>query len=243
VQSVRVTPAKTREGTDVELDDLRRRLYRAGATESDLQHYLDERAAIGPDDEAPEEPIEPLPRRRRSLVIAAGTVAVLAVAVAALAHQPGMAPRPAAMRSVTVNTRDGRTIAAPLGGLTGPTRTAVTIEGTATAAQRFEGVGDQIVPVELPGAEFGNQRAVVVLYSDHTSTIGWQALRATTRADGSSYPPIIARGRVATHLDYATPSTFSYAGAPPSQITVQAASGLHWTLLVAVATDSTSLLH
>ena len=119
------------------------------------------------------------------------------------------------------------------GRLSGPTPTALMVEGASTAAQRFEGVGDQLVPVSLPTAAFGDQRAVVVLYSAGTSTIAWRALRLATRRDWSSYEQVLARGRVTGLADLDSPTVFGYAGAPPSRISVEAPAGLHWTLVVA----------
>jgi hypothetical protein len=210
--------AEERERTEAELDDLRRRLYRPDATDADLREYLAERATAAPADAPAPAP----PRRHRRAVLG---VAAVAVALAAcIAGTAVLLPRPAnpSARPAAASAEPSR--------VSGPTLTAVPIDGAATAAERFEGVGDGVLSIHLPGAEFGTMRAVVLVYSSRTSTISWTAVRPP-----SGDVSVVARARVTSHVDFATPHPFTYAGGPPTRITVAAPEGLHWTVLVAAA--------
>ena len=240
-----MTAARQHEEHDVDVDALRRRLYRADASDADLRRYLDER---GPLPES-EEPLAALRRPRHGPAIAAlaSALAICAVTTGVLLHRPATAPAtpatPAATKAaqVVVDAGDGRLLPIDPDHLSGPARTAIDIAGQAASAQRFDGLGVQAVPVGLPGAEFGTERAVVVLYSDRASTVSWRVLRLATRRDWSSYQQVLASGRVATHPDSGTPDTFSYAGGPPTEVLVEAPPDLHWTLLVASVSDPTAL--
>jgi hypothetical protein len=214
-----MTGGTERERTEVALDDLRRRLYRADATEEDVRQYLAGRAAVVPA-EAP--PAAQERRRRRGtpvgVVAVVGALAACVAITAVLLPRPTSAPAPAATRAAEPSR------------VSGPTLTAVPIDGTATAAERFEGVGDGVLSIHLPSAEFGTLRAAVLVYSSRTSTISWTAMRPPSE-DAS----VIARARVTSHVDFASPKAFTYAGGPPTRITVEAPEGLHWTMLVAAA--------
>jgi hypothetical protein len=71
----------------------------------------------------------------------------------------------------------------------------------------------------------------------------WSARRDDPRDAGSSSDEIVAEGRITTDASSATPTTFRYAGAQPSQIDVEAPADLQWTLIVADATDARGHLH
>ena len=239
--------AKERDGAEVELDDLRRRLYRAGATDADLQRYLDERRAVVPPEEPGPTPPLRRPRRWTAVVAAAGVVAICAAAIGVVLQQPVPRPKPtAAARAphvVMQDIGDGRLLPVDPDGLTGPTPTAASIDGTASTAQRFDGIGDQVVVAQLSGVESGTDRAVLAFTSAEPSTISWRALRLATRMDWSSYEEVVAMGRVLSDVESATPARFTYAGGPPMRIVVQAPAGLHWTLLVAPENSAASDLH
>ncbi len=233
--------ATEREGA--ELDDLRRRLYRADATDADLRQYLDGRAA-GTEPEQVQEPqeaqVEP-PRRPRRWLLAGAVAGVLVVCVAVtgvLLHRPTPAPPARAVATdrpeqVRVDVTDGTKVPGP-GQVIGPATRALTLDGAAIAAEQFEGNGDGTLSIHLPSAEFGTLRATVLVSSSRTSTISWTALRPP-----SGDVAVVAKARVSTHVDSAEPTAFTYAGGPPTRIAVSAPAGLRWTILVA-PTNGTS---
>ncbi|WP_375390074.1 hypothetical protein [uncultured Amnibacterium sp.] len=237
-----------------EEDTLRRRLYRADATEADVQRYRD---LVGPDGAEPgaaarADESAPAPARSRHRLAAGITVAAVALSVVTattLLQQPAAPPlRPTASavpdaRIVVQDIGDGQILRVDPAEAGGPAPISVWIDGTAAAAQRFDGTGDAVLLVDLPSASSHRQRAVLSLYSTAASTIEWRALRRATRPDRTLYEQIVARGTIEAHRDFATPSTFDYSGSAPARIALEAPAGVRWTLLITGIPSTISELH
>lgn len=226
------------------LDDLRRRLYRADATDADVQRYEAERALVAED--APDPPAEPVappatPRHRAVLLLGATAVAGIALLAAVRTGQPAVEAGPAsaspsAGRSLVQDVGEGQVLAVELGSVSDPMSVPVSIRGTAVAGQRFLGRGNAVVAFHPPGAVTDGGRAMVVLTANGPSPVGWRALLTMTRNETTTYPIVMARGQNQQGAGLATPTTFVFPGSPPTRIAVEAPSDVRWTLVVG-ATD------
>jgi hypothetical protein len=236
-------PRKSSE-EEARLDALRRRLYRADATDADRRRYAAERAAALQPEPA-QEAAQDLPARppgRPSL----RSVAVVAVLLAGLAgvvvgerldpRASGTA-RPSPSPVVQQDFGDGLRFAVDASGVSGPTRVATSVRGTAVVGQRFEGHGAAVVPVDLLPGSFDGGRAMVLLTAAQPAPTEWRALSVITRDDFSSFPVVMAQGTADPGTTVATPSTFVFSGGPPARIAVQAPADVRWTLVVAATSQ------
>ena len=207
-----------------EVEALRRRLYRAEASEEDQARYalLTRDAAPVP---VPRRP--PLKRRVPRVAVAAAVVVGLAATVligrsVATSARPAAELRPTATATATASPE-----------------VAVATTGLAEPGKEVHGTGSAEVPVDVAYAAFGGRFSVLLSGTDSRS-LGWTARTLETRRDWSSYRKLIASGAAedregATHADVA-----AYVGSPPMWITVQAPADATWTLTI-VFGDATSL--
>ena len=244
VQSDPVTGTQESVRAQQRLDDLRRSLYRDGATEEDLRRYSEERAALG---DVPVPVTEPAGARmghhtRRLLVALFATAVVLlaGIGVSITARPVHPTTSPTAAESATPlkqgsieDIGGGQTLVQEAGVVTSPPTQVVIVGGTAATAQQYQGIGDAVVALDLSSAPFDGSRGVVMLSSTKASPIAWRVLRLTTRRDWTSYEEIVARGTVLARPDVQSRIDFHYVGAPPSRIAIEAPYGVHWTVLVA----------
>lgn len=245
VQSDCVTESQELVGAQQHLDELRRRLYRADATEEDLRRYDEERAAVlAAQDRAPASSSDPMKRRRHRLLVgaAACAVALLAgtgVAVTARPLHPLVAPSAAPSTSNPLQDLGDTRALVPQGNVaTRPPTQLVVGAGAPTAAQRYQGTGDAVVALDPSSASSDGRRIVVMLSSKESAQITWRAVRPTARTEWTSYHQVVAQGTVSSGPGVPPPIDFHYVGAPPSSIEIEAPAGVHWTLLVAFLTDS-----
>lgn len=231
------------------LEDLRRRLYRNGATEEDLRRYAEERAALL---DAPlpaaERVASPTAHPTHGLLVAlfAAAVALLAAVGVSIAARPAPmtrapTPAPSATPLVLGSIQDiggGQTLLQQAGVVTSPPVQVVIVGGMAATAQQYLGVGGAVVALDLSSAPVDGTRAVVMLSSSRPAPIEWRALSLGTHRDWSSYEEIVARGTVVAWPGVQSRIDLHYVGPPPSRIAVEAPLGVHWTLLVAFLSDS-----
>lgn len=229
-----------REPDAEELDALRRRLYRPGSTEADLQRYLSERAALAPAPAVDAGP--PLNRRRRRLVpvaaIAAVVVAALAVSLSQLQAPRMSAREPVAPVSpvpvLVQDIGDGTTLTVPQRASTTTEPAAVSVDGAAVAGQRFDGSGNAVLVVEPPESAARGGTATVELTSGGPVPVSWRALSLVYLGQWTAVPVVLARGSSAEPPGAVAPSTFRYRDAPPTRIAVIAPHGVRWSVLVGV---------
>ena len=224
------------------LNDLRRRLYRADATEADRLRYEAALQATRP----PEAPLLdaaqarlPRPGRRAAVGLVVVLVTVGLVVAVRLGQPVSLPPRPVVAEVLRQDRTAGRLLTA---GVSGPAAVAASIRGVAVTAQRFQGRGDAVVPFAAPAGASDGGRVLVVLASDGPATIGWRAVRLRTSVDWTSHPVAMARGSAEPGAVVATPITFVYSGSPPAQIAVDAPDGVGWTLLIAATGELTAAL-
>jgi hypothetical protein len=233
------------ESVDVQerLSELRRRLYRDGATEEDLRRYAEERdSLLGPQQAVSESAdVAAAPRRRRLLLVGAAGAVVLAaivgsVVTAGAMHPLAARPSPTAPAPVAtgrpLDIGDGQTLVQDADVVTTPTSQLVSTDG-AVATRQYQGTGNAVVPLDISTASFESGRAVVVLSADQASPMAWRALRLVSRRDWTSYQQVVAQGTVASRAGFVSPVLFDYVGTPPSHVAIEAPHGLNWTLLVA----------
>ena len=239
------SPRKSSE-EEARLDALRRRLYRADATEADRQRYEAERiATIEPEPLAAAEEQPAARRPRRGAVVLAAVVAGgLGLTLGVVVAQPATErAKPAPAKVLQQSISDAQRFTIDTAGVRGPTSVATAILGTALIGQRFEGHGPAVVPVDLLPGSFDGGRAMVVLTAAQPAPTAWRALRVVTRSDFSSFPVVMAHGTADPGTIVATPSTFVYPGAPPARIAVEAPDDVRWTLLVAATSQIAAELH
>lgn len=207
-----------------EVEALRRRLYRADASEEDQARYalLTRDAAPVP---APSRP--PLRRRVPRIVIPAAVVVGLAATVligrsVATSARPVAEVRPTATATATAS----------------PEVAVATID-LAEPGKEIRGTGSAEVPVDVAYAAFGG-RFSVLLSSPDARPLGWTARTLETRRDWSSYRKVIASSPTRDRLDATRGDVAAYVGTPPMWITVQAPADTTWTLTIAFG-DATSL--
>lgn len=229
---------------DARLDALRRRLYRADATDADRQRYAAEREAVvrsaataGPAAAAVAAP--PPPRSHAGLTVAAVVLAALAGMVVG-EHLPQPLPhtaRPAADRAAQQTFDAGPAFAVHTAGVSRPASVATSVRGTPVLGQRFVGHGPAVVPVALLPGSFDGGRATVVLTAAQPAPIAWRALRVLSLNDSSSFPVVMAQGFADPGSAVATPSMFVFSGAAPARIAVEAPDTVRWTLVVAATSQ------
>lgn len=219
------------------LDDLRRRLYRADATDRDLQRYIEERESA-----LPLEPSPPPPPGRssrpsfRGIALGAAAVLVLVTAVVAGARAGTQAAEPTRTpRGTTVqqNVGDGPVLTVN-GEVEGPSPVAVTIDGTAAVGQRFQGYGSVVVFLDPPTGSDAGGRALVGVTSTLPEGVAWRALLDFATGDGTTSPLVIAHGIAEDRSGAHAPTTFGYPTRPPTRIAIAAPAGVGWTLVVGV---------
>jgi hypothetical protein len=218
--------------TEARLDDLRRRLYRADATDDDLRRYLDERRA---EPEAPPSPERTGTRRTpRRLVLGVALAAVLAVGTAiAVSGRVAGSLEEAAPSSSPLAARNGFGDGLARA-VEGPTAVAVSIDGTAAVGQRYQGYGDATVAFTAPAGSGDGGRALVDVTSSEPSVVEWQARLRVAPGSGSTYAYVLANGSAQDRSGAHAPTTFTYASRPLTHLVVSAPSGVGWTLVVAV---------
>lgn len=221
------------------LDDLRRRLYRADATDRDLQRYIEERESA-----LPLEPSPPPPPGRssrpsfRGIALGAAAVLVLAlgatVVVGARAGSQAAEPIPTP-RGTTVqqNVGDGPVLTVN-GEVEGPSPVAVTIDGTAAVGKRFQGYGSVVVFLDPPMGSDAGGRALVGVTSTLPEGVAWRALLDFATGDGTTSPLVIAHGIAEDRSGAHAPTTFDYPTKQPTRIAIAAPAGVGWTLVVGV---------
>ncbi len=230
------------------LEDLRRCLYRDGATEEDLRRYAEERAALLDAQVPPAERVgAPVAHHTRRLLVAlfATALALLAEIGVSITAQPAhtTAPKPAAgatplTQGSIEDIGGGQTLVQEAGVVTSPPIQVVIVGGTAATAQQYQGIGDAVVALDLSSAPVDGSRSVVMLSASRTSPIEWRALRLDTRRDWTSYEQVLARGTVIARPGVQSRIDVHYVGPPPSRIAIQAPFGVHWTVLVAFLSGS-----
>lgn len=220
------------------LDELRRRLYRAGATDEDVRRYTDERGVPAP--AALDRPDVPGTERRsgrrrallRGAMVAAGLAVVVAAGTALAARPP---TEPAAQGSPAADSRVGSGSPAPEAVPSPRVRAA-----GGGGVQEFRGRGSGAAALDPSSLSFHGGRVAVVLTPELTSAIGWNAVRVEPRAGRAAAEHVLARQRAAEQRSTsetgggAIPVDFTYTGAPPTRIDVRAAPGIAWTLIVVV---------
>ena len=225
------------------VDELRRRLYRSGATEEDVRRYLAERAEQpAPVEESREQPpAGGAPWVARRALIGAGAALAGAAAIATLVRVDRRAAQvkdpstpPEALPGNVEDIGEGQVIAVDEGAVSAPVRAATSVRGVAAVGLRYTGRGNAVVPFDPPTGAVEGGRMMVVLTASGTAPVAWRALLIVLRGDGRSYPAVLARGRTREPWGMAGPTTFVYPTSPPTRIAVEASAGTGWTLLVAV---------
>lgn len=191
-----------------------------------------------------EPPVEPpatgRPRRSRiAVLVTAVLVAALAGSLALHAAQaPDADPTAAAPTAIAVPFR----VAQPDPSQATPV--AVSVEGVATTAQRFHGVGSAVVPLITGSAPLDGGRLIVVLTSDAPQPIGWRAARWSPSDDGDGRVQILARGPRIDRSGPGHPEASTYRGDPPADVEVLDSGAHRWTLTVTLLEpEARSALH
>lgn len=222
------------------LESLRRRLYRADATDADRRRFAELQQALARTEAEAVEPASSAPRRPfRPLVAAA--LAVVLIAAGALSLLPGRtSPSAASSGRVVQDLRTGALVQDADEGAavpaerdtTAPSPLGLSVDGVSIAAQRFRGAGSAIISIDTAAAAPDGGSLVVVLTSSGSGSISWQAVRPATRENQASYEQVIAMsdpgGRGAPPS-----STSTYDGDPPTRIVVQQTGTAPWALTVA----------
>jgi hypothetical protein len=240
-----VTGSQESVGVQQRLDELRRCLYRDGATEEDLRRYAEERAALSDDQNPLTEPFaDSVVHRshRLSVAASAGAIVLLAgigIAVTARPAHPWAVPTPAAHAApLTTSLPQAAAPIQEANVVTSPPTQVVVIDGTAATAQQYEGMGDAVVVLDMSSVSLYGARGMVMLSSTRAAPIAWSALRLAVRRDWTSYEQVVAHGTVAGGPGGAAPIGFDYVGSPPSRIAIEAPSGTRWTVVVAFLSGS-----
>ena len=187
-------------------------------------------------------------RRRRvpvAVAVAACVIGLVAAMGGFLADAGADQPRPGSAAQTQHRTQDlgakvvvdignGETLATRRNTVPEPVTTRTSLDGDAATAERFHGLGNEVVPLVLPTASFDGGRVRIGLSATHASPMVWRVLRLAARLNLTSYKQIIARGVVTGTGGAAGPTTFSYRGLPPMWVVVEASSDQRWTLIVAL---------
>lgn len=233
------------ERDPVALEDLRQRLYRRGASGSDVQDYLDRRPE-------PAEPPAPEPDARRSrgprrrLALALLAAAVLLVAVVLVRpgadrHGPS---RPATSGlPVLVDVGDGQLLDVGAGRVAEPTAVTTAVAGVPVLGRRVEGRGSAVVAIPHSSSAIDGGRAVIAVATDGSARVRWRALLEVERPDWTTAVFVLASG-VASRPDATAPATtFVFPARPPTAVAVAAPRGVRWALVAATTEGLEPALH
>jgi hypothetical protein len=237
-----VTDAPEPATTEDRLDDLRRRLYRADASDDDLRRYLAERATHPEALPPPEQPAASRSSSRR-LVLGIGLAAAVVIGAAIVVSGQLAGPMEEAAPSSSPPAARNGFGDGVLGAVDGPTAVAVSIDGTAAVGRQYQGYGDATVFFTAPPGSSDGGRALVDVTSSQPSLVDWEARLRVTRADGESFPYLLARGPAQDHSGAHAPTTFAYAGKPLNHVIITAPSEIGWTLVIAVTPRIAPDLH
>ena len=219
-----------REGATAELDALRARLYRPGATAEDLRRYEAARAEASPEPvavvaaSAAERVPAPHPRRRRLLG------AVLAVAVltgGVVARQLSAAPSPSATPHASPEPVDDLLHWHPEQPVTGARLPH------SPAAQQFHGRGAGAAQLEAPGLPETEGRLEILLTVADDAPVLWTATRVDRGPGSIVNVRVLAEHNGMQRQAVPVPVSFLYAGGPPTEVHVQVPNGVAWSLVVA----------
>ena len=234
------------------LDELRRGLYRPGATELDVQRYT----ALSEEAEPDRPPARaPLPARRRRPIVPVLTgllVAALGVGAVGIAAVRQSAPTavPTASSVPSSDTTalpdgsgwrirvdgDARAPAAA-GGPGRPTPLILYIDGVATAGQVMYGKGRAVVPIDVTTAQAGDGKLLVWLYSPGSQALGWQAYRSS-RIDARPRRERLGSSAPRVRQVVPRPGAVAYRDDPPDSVVVDAPEGVPWTLTTVLTARS-----
>jgi hypothetical protein len=216
------------EDATAELDALRARLYRPGATAEDLRRYETARDATSPEPESVASAAERVPAShpgRRRLLGAALAVAVLTGGV--VARQLSAVPSPSATPHAAASPVDDLLHWHPEHPVTG------THLPHSPAVQQFHGRGAGAAQLEARGLPETEGRLEILLTVADDAPVLWTATRVD-RGPGS-----IVNVRVLAEHDgmqrraVPVPVSFLFAGGPPTEVHVQVPNGVAWGLVVA----------
>lgn len=247
-------------GTDPE--ELRRRLYRAAATEQDLARYRIAVAGRPDAGGAPALPARPaaalaVGRARRPAILPVLVAAVTVAAIAVAATVLTAAPRPArpAPSTATVAPLDPVAISASsrvrLAGriergdpaalsaffLDHPESIPDAIRGTSRAdTQESSGVGTRTVALDPSGLAMRGGRLTVVLALDRPGDVEWRAVRDVSSEQRAGTWQIVTRRSATYGTALPLSATIPYRAAPPTGLHVVAPRDTHWSAAV-VFTD------
>jgi len=221
-----------REDATAQLDALRARLYRPGATAEDLRRYEAARAASAPEPDRPEpgrleaQPVPVLHARRRRRVLGALLV-VLVLTGGVVSRQLSAAPSPATTPHAAPSPVDDLLHWHPEHPVSG-----VRLVGS-PAGQQFHGRGAGAAQLEARGLPGSEGRLEILLTVADDAPVLWTATRVD-RGPGS----IVAVRVLAQHdgmqrRAVPVPVSFLYAGGPPTEVHVQVPNGVAWGLVVA----------
>lgn len=226
------------------IEDLRRRVYGADATDEDRDRY---RAALQTIEPPPAvvPPPRPVPhRRRRPLLLIAAPAAVLALVGIAVTRLPSSppdapladpAPSPATI-SVDDATRGEFIQNLAFRGAAGIAAYLVTHRSPADlrTATRFytierHGTGPQLLALDPAPAEAVEGRATVILVTEWAGWAGWTAYRMRIGGDGLSTLEPEAGRAGGQEGGVPTTATFSYgSGRRPVNLRVEVPDGVRW---------------
>ena len=230
------------------VDDLRRRLYRVDASEEDLQRYLAEQPvqpAVEPIEEVSGDGVKRFPRRRTGIALAVVMTAA-AVLIVQGARSPTGSAGPTALpagQALLQSIGDGQVLDVAGGEVTDAVNVPAAVHGTAVAGQRFSGRGNALVAFHPPSGAFDGGTLMVAMTATGSAPVRWRALLVMTRNETTSYPLVLARGRVDRESGLGVPTTFIYPSRPPTRFAVAAAPDVRWTLVVAVTNGVEPALH
>lgn len=216
--------AAQREAAEAELDALRARLYRPGATAEDLRRYEAARAAASPGPPVVEP--DPGPRPRRHRLLAAVLVCGLLVGVVA-ARQLSAAPSPSAEPRATPSPVDDLLRWHPEHPVAGVRLV------DSPAVQQFHGRGAGAAQLEAHGLPGSEGRLEILLTVADDAPVLWTATRVD-RGPGSIVDVrVLAEHDGMQRRAVPVPVSFLYAGGPPTEVHVQVPNGVAWGLVVA----------
>lgn len=233
----------TTAGGDGQVDALRRRLYRPGATDEDLRAYEAARP-LETAEEAEEPALSPRGRHRR-LVVVAAVAGVLAVLVAGVLLRPAAEPaRPVAARPspVLLDIGDGASLDVAAGSASRATAVVTAVDGTPVIGRRVEGRGNAVVDLD-PDRSAAGGRAVIAVASAGTARVTWRVLLDVLHPDWSASVFVLAQGRAEGEGDAVPATTFTFAARPPTRIAVQAPDGVRWAVVYAATVGTEPVLH
>jgi len=217
-----------REDATAELDALRARLYRPGATAEDLRRYEAARAASSPEPVAVAATAErvpaPHPNRRRLL----GAVLALAVLTGGVvARQLSAAPSPSATPHAAPLPVDDLLHWHPEHPVTGARLPH------SPAVQQFHGRGAGAAQLEARGLPASEGRLEILLTVADDAPVLWTATRVDRGPGSIVNVRVLAEHNGTQRQAVPVPVSFLYAGGPPTEVHVQVPNGVAWGLVVA----------